>query len=47
VYGTISRAKPAGVKGNFIKSASLCTTMGPGIKIDVPALEALAKEAVS
>lgn len=47
VYGTISRAKPAGVKGNFVKSASLCTTMGPGIKVDISALEALAKEAVS
>jgi large subunit ribosomal protein L1 len=27
--------KPATVKGTYIKSASVCTTMGPGIAIDV------------
>lgn len=47
VYSTIARSKPSGVKGNFVKSASLCTTMGPGIRLDVSALESLAKEAVS
>jgi large subunit ribosomal protein L1 len=44
VYGTIVRAKPTGVKGQFIKSASLCTTMGPSVKLDVSALDALARE---
>lgn len=29
----IRKAKPAGVKGKFILSVSICSTMGPGIKI--------------
>jgi len=27
--------KPSGVKGTFIKSITVCTTMGPGIRLDV------------
>ncbi|PZP84406.1 MAG: 50S ribosomal protein L1 [Azospirillum brasilense] len=30
----VSKAKPAAVKGNFIKKISISTTMGPGIKLD-------------
>ena len=30
---TLEKAKPAGVKGKFIKSATLSSTMGPGVKI--------------
>ena len=30
---TIKRAKPQGVKGSFIKSATLCSSMGKGIKV--------------
>jgi len=31
----VSRAKPAGVKGNYIKKISLSATMGPGITLDL------------
>jgi len=34
----IVRAKPAAAKGQFIRSATISTTMGPGIPIDVTAL---------
>ncbi len=35
----ILKAKPSGAKGQYIKSASLATTMGPGIRLDLkPAL---------
>lgn len=30
---TIHEAKPSGVKGNFINTVTICTTMGPGIKV--------------
>ena len=33
--GAVSRARPAGVKGAFIKRVSLSTTMGPGLKLDI------------
>ncbi len=32
---TIIKPKPTTVKGKFVKSISICTTMGPGIKIDL------------
>jgi large subunit ribosomal protein L1 len=33
--GAISRAKPSGAKGTYIKRVSLSSTMGPGLKVDV------------
>jgi large subunit ribosomal protein L1 len=36
----IEKAKPAGAKGTFIKSATLSTTMGPGVKLDLKSLNA-------
>ena len=33
--GAVNRARPAGVKGAFIKRVSLSTTMGPGLKLDL------------
>ncbi len=35
VIEAIVKAKPAGVKGQYVKSAYLTTTMGPGIKLDL------------
>lgn len=35
------RARPEAVKGQFVRSMALSTTMGPGIKLDVPSTTAL------
>jgi hypothetical protein len=34
VIDEIVRAKPSAAKGKYIRSATLTTTMGPGIKVD-------------
>ena len=36
--GAISRSKPTGVKGTYIKKVSLSSTMGPGLKLEVSSL---------
>jgi large subunit ribosomal protein L1 len=36
----INKAKPAGAKGTFIKKISISSTMGPGVKLDIPSLTA-------
>jgi len=36
--GAISRAKPTGIKGAYIKRVSLSSTMGPGVKLDMSSL---------
>jgi large subunit ribosomal protein L1 len=39
VIEAIMKAKPSGAKGQYVKTASLTTTMGPGIRLDLkPAL---------
>ena len=35
---TISKDRPAGIKGDFIKGVSISPTMGPGIKLDLGSL---------
>ena len=35
VYEVVSKEKPAGIKGNFINSIYLSTTMGPSIKLQL------------
>jgi large subunit ribosomal protein L1 len=42
VMDAIVRARPSGAKGTYIRTAVLTTTMGPGIKLDLPATLALA-----
>jgi len=36
--GAITRAKPSGAKGTYLKRVALSSTMGPGVKIDVSSL---------
>ena len=38
LVGAIARGKPTGIKGSYIKKASLSSTMGPGIKLDLSGL---------
>jgi large subunit ribosomal protein L1 len=40
VVEAIEKAKPSGAKGQFIKSATLSTSMGPGIKLDLKSFSA-------
>jgi large subunit ribosomal protein L1 len=38
----INRGKPAGVKGQYLRGLTIASTMGPGIRVDVPAILAAA-----
>jgi len=42
VLQSILRAKPASAKGNYVKGVTVATTMGPGIKVDLAQIRALA-----
>jgi large subunit ribosomal protein L1 len=39
---SVLRAKPASAKGNYVKGVTVTTTMGPGIKIDLAQIRAMA-----
>jgi len=31
----VVKAKPAAAKGKYMRSATICSTMGPGVSLDV------------
>jgi large subunit ribosomal protein L1 len=41
VIETLLKLRPATVKGQYIKSVAVSTTMGPGVKVDLSEIEAL------
>jgi large subunit ribosomal protein L1 len=47
VYETIVKVKPATVKGVYIKSVFVSSTMGPGLKLDITRLQELHKYLVA
>ena len=38
LMGAIEKAKPSSVKGQYLKSISIATTMGPGVKVETNSL---------
>ena len=40
LIGAVVKAKPAASKGKYVKSVTICSTMGPGISLDVSSFNA-------
>ena len=36
----VQKAKPSAAKGRYVHTVYLCSTMGPGVQIDLVSLEA-------
>jgi large subunit ribosomal protein L1 len=45
VVEAINHSRPSGAKGQFIKTASISTSMGPGLRLDTQAMTELAVSA--
>jgi large subunit ribosomal protein L1 len=43
ILEALLRAKPPSSKGRYMKGISISSTMGPGIRVDVNAVQALVK----
>ncbi len=41
VVDAVVRAKPTGAKGQYVRSATIASTMGPGVRVDLPTVLAL------
>jgi len=39
-FDAIMRAKPSGAKGIYVKKASISSTMGPGVRLEITSLGA-------
>jgi large subunit ribosomal protein L1 len=42
VLMSVLRAKPASAKGNYVRGVTISTTMGPGVKVDLSQIRAMA-----
>jgi large subunit ribosomal protein L1 len=40
---SVFRAKPPAAKGKYLKTLTVSSTMGPGVRVDVASVEAMAK----
>ena len=47
VLDEVQRAKPASAKGKYIKSVTVSSTMGPGVRVDTNRIRATEEEATS